>query len=89
MKISSMISIALMFTALATQSALAEEPRNQYSNSLMLEAPPAYEDPNYQTESEQHQQFCRDLQKQISEQKNQPIRRNASKERYQKECVGN
>lgn len=65
------------------------EPRNQYSNSLMLTPPAVYEDQNYQNESEKHEQFCRDLQKQISELKNQPVRRSAAKDRYQKECLGN
>ena len=65
------------------------KPSNQYSNSLMLTPPAVYEDPNYQNESEKHEQFCRDLQKQISQLKNQPVRRSAAKERYQTECIGN
>ena len=70
---------------------LAQEktPRNQYSNSLLLAPPAVYEDQSYKNESEQHAQFCRDLQKQISELKNKPVRRSAAKERYQTECVGN
>lgn len=65
------------------------EPRNQYSNSIMLAPPAVYEDQNLKNESEQHAQFCRDLQKQITELKGQPLRRSAEKERYQTECVGN
>jgi uncharacterized membrane protein YhiD involved in acid resistance len=65
------------------------EPSNQFSNSLMLAPSAVYEDQNYQNESEKHQQFCRDLQKQISQLKNQPVRRSAAKERYQTECIGN
>ena len=89
MKTLSLLPIAMLITILVSLSASAEESSNQYSHSLMLEAPQTYEDPNYKTESQQHEQFCRDLEQQINKLKNQPIRRSAAKERYQKECVGN
>ena len=55
----------------------------------MFEAPLTYEDPNYKTPSEQLDELCEDLKKQINELKNKPVRRSAARERYQKECVGN
>lgn len=87
-----LIQIALTTSFMAVFSLVpAQEtpPRNQYSNSLMLAPPAVYEDQNYKNENEQHAQFCRDLQKQITEFKNQPVRRSTAKDRYQKECVGN
>ncbi len=85
--------LAIFFSMLSlvpfSTSASAEEERNQYSRSLMLQAPPNYEDPNFKTESQQQSHFCQDLKQQINELKNKPVRRNAAKERYQKECIGN
>lgn len=89
-KIIILIAFTLGFITLSSQVLAQEpEPRNQYSNSIMLAPPAVYEDQNLKNESEQHAQFCRDLQKQINELKGQPVRRSAAKERYQTECIGN
>ncbi|MGY6276060.1 hypothetical protein [Methylomonas sp. MgM2] len=89
MKPCSMIRFTLLLIALLSAPVSAQEQRNDYSRSLMFEAPPTFEDPNYKTPSEQIDQFCEDLKKQIDELKNQPVRRSAARERYQKECIGN
>jgi len=83
------ISFPMLIIALLSPSVSAEEQRNEYSHSLMLQAPPTYEDPNYKTPDEQLDQSCEDLKKQIDELKSKPVRRSAARERYQKECVGN
>ena len=83
------MSSFILMMALSTLSESAEERRNQYSNSLMFEAPVVHEDPNHKTETDLQSQFCQDLQKKIGELKNRPVRRNAARERYQSECLSN
>ena len=74
--------VLLFFTSVS-----AEESRNQYSNSIMFEAPESFNDASHKTEIELHNQHCRDLQKRIKDLKHRPVRRNAASERYKKECL--
>jgi len=89
MKMLSRFYLSALTIVLLIPSVSAEEQSNQYSHSLMLQAPPSYEDPNYKTPSEHMDQSCEDLKKQIDELKNKPVRRSAARERFQKECIGN
>lgn len=84
LKILNLIVIAT--SSLLVTSALAEERRNQYSNSLMLEAPNTYEAPGHKTRHEQENEHCRELKSKIKELKYRPVRRSAAQQRYQAEC---
>lgn len=80
--------IIITISGIIVSSAFAEERRNQYSNSIMLEAPDVYEDPGHKTERDQENEYCRELKNKIKELKYRPVRRSAARERYQAECQG-
>jgi len=82
-------TLGFLTLALSIQPVSAEENRNQYSSSIMLKAPKAYENSNFKTANDLDNQHCLDLQKQIKDLEFRPVRRNAARERYKTECLNN